>query len=100
VSALTVEIFSVVTVLAWFQCILKDTVKDWVIVGTNALAWSGFALYILNSSGGFVVMEVTPKEIFSHSPSMPSFSFAHDDESAVHDRGNCRARDTRTLAKF
>jgi hypothetical protein len=52
VSALTVEIFSVVTVLAWFQCILKDTVKDWVIVGTNALAWSSFALYILNSSGG------------------------------------------------
>jgi hypothetical protein len=60
VSALTVEIFSVVTVLVWFQCILKGIVKDWVIVGTNALAWSGFALYISNSSGGFVVMEVTP----------------------------------------
>jgi hypothetical protein len=100
VSALTVEIFSVVTVLVWFQCILKGIVKDWVIVGTNALAWSGFALYISNSSGGFVVMEVTPTEIFSHSPSMPSFSFARDDESAVHDSGNYREGDTSALASF
>jgi hypothetical protein len=31
---------------------------------------------------------------------MPSFSFARDDESAVHDSGNYRGGDTSALASF
>jgi hypothetical protein len=96
-STLTVEVFSVVTVLAWLWCILKGTVRDWVIVGINALVWFGRALHILKMGGGVVAMKVTPKATFSYSPSMPSFSFAIDDEN---EWGSCRVRDTSDLSIF
>jgi hypothetical protein len=90
----------VVTVHAWFRFILKGTLKDWVMVGINALYSSGFAHHALKMSGGAVAMEVIPKEIFSHSLSMPSLSFARDDESEVHEWGDCRVKDDSNLSSF
>jgi hypothetical protein len=83
-GSLTVEVFSVVTVLAWFWCILKGTERDWVAVGINALVCSGRTHHILEMGGGIVVTEVRPKTVLWYSPSLPSFSFARDDESEVH----------------